>query len=303
MGVAAQLAARVRERRTDAEFWLSLLVYSATCVAFFPFSRWVASHAIDQGRLLHALLVLVFAGALIAADRQRQPPVELRLNRPAIVCLGLAYALLAAAMGTSWNLWVIPAYCLALGSFGLFVFGARVARLAGAILTAFAALLALAAWMPALDWPLRGIAGKWSSQALRLLGQETELGLAMIDQAPKLILAVNDRPFHVAAECNGFGVLSASLLVGILLSLYRKRNTFESLVNVAAAGVLGLAFNIARIVAIVLLAPLLPGNYAIMHEAVGTAAFWGCLIVVWWLLRGPALAGPRRSPSPAQASC
>ena len=114
------------------------------------------------------------------------------------------------------------------------------------------------------------------------------MGLMQGEQAlPMLILWVNQHPFHVASECNGFGVILTSLLVAFLLGLYRRLGAMDLLLNIAVGCFIGFVFNILRIVVIVLLAPALLEHYLLMHEIVGGITFWGCLILVWLLLNGP----------------
>jgi exosortase/archaeosortase family protein len=46
-------------------------------------------------------------------------------------------------------------------------------------------------------------------------------------------------------------------------------------------------FNIVRIVIIVLLAPSMMEHYNLMHEIIGGATYWACLILIWLALNGP----------------
>ena len=47
------------------------------------------------------------------------------------------------------------------------------------------------------------------------------------DSGPMLILLNNGRPFHVAAECNGFGMISSCLLMTLIIVLYRRLSLFD----------------------------------------------------------------------------
>jgi exosortase/archaeosortase family protein len=146
----------------------------------------------------------------------------------------------------------------------------------------------LSIFMQPLDWPLRSLAGQWSSYVLALTGQSTELGLVGQEAGPPmLILLVNEHPFHVASECNGFGVILTSLLLALLLAVYRRLRLFDIGLNLLAGVIIGFIFNILRIVIVVLLAPSLMEHYHLMHEIVGGITYWACLVLVWVTLNGP----------------
>ena len=56
--------------------------------------------------------------------------------------------------------------------------------------------------------------------------------------------------------------------------------------------ILGFAFNVLRIIVIILLAPALMDYYMVMHEIVGGITYWSSIVLVWILLKSPT-----RSPS------
>jgi exosortase/archaeosortase family protein len=100
-----------------------------------------------------------------------------------------------------------------------------------------------------------------------------------------LLLFSEGRPFHVAAECNGFGMVTSALLMATLLILYRRIPLFDRAGWLVIALFLGLLFNALRIVIIVLLAPLLPDErYMLMHEIVGLLTTYGGLAALYFLL-------------------
>lgn len=305
MSIRKQLLSSFTERRHSFDFWAHVVLYTCMVFAFWPITQWFASTANDQSRILHALIVLALATAMLLRFGQVtiQNPLEFTTSaRRYLIC---AYALLflgfAAGQATtllpaerqtvafnSLSILSIPAYGCGVISLALFVFGhgaKRVAVTVGGTLTAF---LLLSILMEPLDWPLRGLAGQWSGAVLGLLGKEVQMGLMQgEEQLPMLILLVNQHPFHVASECNGFGVILTSLLVAFLLGLYRRLGLLDLLLNIAAGIFIGFIFNILRIVIIVLLAPSLMNHYLLMHEIVGGITYWGCLLLVWVLLNGP----------------
>ena len=150
--------------------------------------------------------------------------------------------------------------------------------------------------MAPLDWPLRSMAGEWSAYVLELIGQSTELGLfGQVGEPPILVLMVNEQPFHVASECNGFGVIITSLLLALLLAIHRRLNIFDLGLNLLAGVIIGFMFNIVRIVIIVLLAPSMMEHYHLMHEIIGGITYWACLILIWFALNGPT--EPEKAPT------
>ncbi len=160
--------------------------------------------------------------------------------------------------------------------------------------TLFGALLVS---LPFLDVPLRIFAGQWSARIFEWLHQQAELGFVVQEGVPMLLLVINDRPFHVAAECNGFGLLGTSLLLTVAFVFYRKVGWADAVLLLVAAVFLALVGNLVRIFIIILLAPHVGDHYMVMHEIVGTIAFYGFLAIQWWLV-----AGFGRSPRPARAA-
>lgn len=154
--------------------------------------------------------------------------------------------------------------------------------LVDAIFYAFTIFGTLLVSLPLLDWPLRLIAGRWSANIFSWFQQQVQLGIFR-DQ---LILVINDHPYHVAAECNGFGLLGTTLILTVACLTYRRVTWIDSLLLLIAAVVLSLAGNLVRIFFIVLLAPHVGDHYMLMHETIGILAFYGFLGIQWWLISG-----------------
>jgi exosortase/archaeosortase family protein len=307
MPIHQQLADSFKQQRTQLDFWLHCLLYACLGLAFLPITHWVATTANEQSRLLHALIVMLAAVGLLVLYTRLEIGAPLQLNSSARNTLVAAYGLLALnALARQFlpqsaellyaigSLLSIPAYCCALASLCLFIYGEGLRRIAYTAGATFCAFLLVSIFMAPLDWPLRTLAGKWSGAALDLLGQSVELGVSgeVAGVPPKLILLVNEHPFHVASECNGFGVILTSLLLSVLLAIYRQLGPIDTALNVIAGITLGFLFNTLRILIIVLLAPLLMAHYHTMHEIVGTLTYWGCLILTWILLHGPTRNEP-----------
>ena len=296
MPIRQQLAASFRQKSRLLDFWLHCLLFGLLGIALWPLTLWFAQTAHDQSRLLHALVVLTMASVLLVRFGGVSVRDPLQMNPPAQRALLAAYGFSIISylgqhwIGSGWISWlIIPAYCCALAAGVRFVFGEGTRWLTRTVAGTLCAFLFFSILMTPLDWPMRSLAGQWSGYVLDLLGQRTELGLVReaTGEPPMLILMVNEHPFHVASECNGFGVILTSLLLALLLAIYRRLNPFDLALNLFASVIIGFAFNILRIVIIVLLAPALMDHYHLKHEIVGGITYWACLVLVWISLNGP----------------
>lgn len=295
MPIRKQIAASFSQKFRHQDFWLHGLLLGLLVIALWPLSVWFAQTAYDQSRILHALAVLCVASVLIVRFGGIEVNNPLEMNPSAQRALLAAYGfLIIISLGKylglpNWiGLVIVPAYCCALAAGVRFVFGEGTQRLTRTVGSTLFVFLFLSIYMEPMDWPLRSFAGQWSSHILSLLGQSTELGVAREGSAPPmLLLLVNEHPFHVASECNGFGVILTSLLLSLLLAIHRGLSIPGASLHVLAGAIIGFAFNVIRIVIIVLLAPTLIEHYHLMHEIVGGITYWSSLVVIWILLKGP----------------
>ncbi len=298
MPVLHQIACALKIRSRQPDFWLQASIFICLGLALLPITRWLAETAFEQSRLLHALVVLLLAGSLLIADRQEPLGATLHLGKNASAAAASAYLLLAGGLLLPNPALVLAAYCAGLGAFFLFVFGESIRRVTFSLCATLFVFLLLSLAMAPLDWPLRTLAGQWSATVLAWTGKSVELGLVDAPGSPPMLILLVDRhPFHVAAECNGFGVIFTCLLLAFLLSLHRRVSILDGVLNLASGLTLGFALNITRIVIIVLLAPQFMSQYQLMHEIVGGLTYWGCLVLLWILLKGPtgSLRKPRRA--------
>ncbi|MFW2480584.1 MAG: archaeosortase/exosortase family protein, partial [Lentimonas sp.] len=270
MPIRRQLSTAILEKVRTIDLWIHVLLYACLLTALLPITLWVAESAEEQSRILYALIVLLFACVLLIRFSNVEIRNPLTLNKSARTYLYAAFGLLivnfvAHQIGPIQNerfafilpLISIPAYCYALGSLVLFTFGEGTRRLTRTAVGTFCAFLLLSILMQPLDWPLRSLAGQWSGSILAILGNTVELGLQRAPDTgvPQLLLLVNEHPFHVASECNGFGVILTSLLLSLMLAIYRKLGLLNIALNLIAGIILGFIFNTLRIVIIVLLTP------------------------------------------------
>lgn len=302
MSKRQQIFASLKEKRTQADFWINSILYACLGGAFLPITLWVAENANEQSRILHALIVLAMAIFLLVLYNRIKVEEPLTLNKSARNTLVASYALLSLCVILRQaippsselvylisSLIAIPAYCFGIASVVLFILGKSVRRITYSASGTFCAFILLSILMTPLDWPLRTLAGQWSGMALSAIGKTVELGMqgSTATTPPQLILIVNQHPFHVASECNGFGVILTSLLLSVLLAIYRRLGPIDTALNLLSGITLGFVFNTLRILIIVLLAPSMMNHYHVMHEIVGTITYWSCLALTWILLNGP----------------
>lgn len=298
MQLRRQLASSLKEKVHQADFWLHCGVFALLGFIFLPATLWFAAGTHEQSRLLNAMLVLVMATVILVRFGGVEIKNTFNLNpsarRALIACFVLLVAQFIAARfaPAPWrgpaSLLVIPAYCCALAAAVRYVFGEGTNVISRTACAALGVFLSISVFMGPLDWPLRGLAGRFSAEALALIGKPVQLGLIGLQAGPpKLILLVDTHPFHVASECNGFGVILTSLMLSLLLAIYRRRGPLGIFMNLSIGLALGFSLNILRIVVIVLLAPYLMDHYMLMHEFVGTITYWGSLILIWIVLKGP----------------
>jgi exosortase/archaeosortase family protein len=289
------------------------IVFLTTGLIFLPVLGWLLRLTTDNDQLLHAFLVLAFTTILLVVQRHVQLRPVWKLNDRSLYCLLASYAVLLLAIFSGVGLLTLPALSLSVAAWLLFVFGTGQQRFLFAAVTAFALFTAFAALLPVLDWPLRSLAGQWSAAGLSWFGQQAELKLYSEDGAPMLLLFNEQRPFHVAAECNGFGLLTSSLMMACVLLLMRPLQWIDRLLYLASAMLIAFGFNTLRIIIIVLLAPVVgDDNYMLMHEIVGLAATYSGLGLLYFLIMSdrrrqqPAVdadaQAPNQVPSPAVSS-
>ncbi|MEI6073180.1 MAG: exosortase/archaeosortase family protein [Verrucomicrobiae bacterium] len=263
---------------------LALAAWAAVLLLFWRALSWLTATALVRGQVVHAAVILVFGLVFLLLDRPGGNSLVLRFGSRAMffyagacLCAGLA-GLLHQPVFMLCGLGFLAGAAL------LFVFGESVFRPALGFGLAFAVFTALSIFFPLADWPLRILAGKTAAWFLGLLGQTAQLGFS--GTPPRLILLAGGRPFEVASECSGFGLISGCALLALLLVFSRRLRVADKLAMLALAPLIGMFSNALRIVVIVLLAPAAGAHYFAMHEAVGLALFLGTLALVWWLVAG-----------------
>lgn len=276
----------VADRVFQAAIWL------ATLAVFQPLLWTLGRTTLLEEQVQHALLILVIAFAALLRDRSL--PMVLAFGRSATRDLMICYIVMAVAILARQPLLALLASCFLVSAAVLFCFGERAVRLAYALMASFGGLLFVIYSLPLFDWPLRLFSGAVSTRLLEALNHRSDLLLHLADP-PRLILTMDGHVFEVAAECNGFGIVSGSLLLALLLLVSRPVRVVWKLVALPAVLLAGFTANTLRIIVICLLAPLAGEHYLVMHELVGVTIFCSTLFAIWWFThRLPVRQSPRR---------
>lgn len=269
-------------RQTDRV--LAAILYGILALLLFPVNQWLVGQVLDHDQLLQGLALLALLGTTLYFEEVPRPRFTFTFSRRSLLLGVIALLATALAAFTRDPLLMFVAYVAGIGSFALYAFGGQGKRLVTAVVVAFGAWLGFSLVFQSFDWPLRELAGRYGVWALEMMGHTANLQLAQRGNELYLLMTVNGYPFEVAAECNGFGMLTSSILLAIGLGLYRPLSWLDRGLYVVAAAVMALAGNVARIVVICLLAPHVGDQYFLMHEIVGVAAFIGTLAAIWFLI-------------------
>lgn len=262
-----------------------LLLIGATAAVFWPASWWIAQQTLAHDQLRQSFLLLIFAAVVLWVDQWRALTPRIEVSRPGLLLLTGAFLLMAGGLLFPVAYLPLAALALALAAFVHVLFGDRGLSLTWPWIAGFAGFLLFVFVFHLFDWPLRRMAGLHAAQILTLLGNEVQLG-EVSQPRGMLLLSVNKRIYEVAGECNGFGLISSSAVLALLLVVSRPLPVWWKTAAIGLAFASGFVFNLLRILGIVTFAPFFPDHYDILHEVLGLAALFGGLAFVWWLLAG-----------------
>lgn len=273
-----------------------VLLWAAVLAVFAPSLVWIAQVAISREQVRDGVAVLFFALVCLMSEDGRTAGWTVRFGWWAVVFVTGACVLAGVAGVIHQPLPLMVALGLLAGGVVLYLFGDGVLPLATGLAVAFSGFVILAVLFPFADVPLRLFAGRAAMSFLDFIGRPSDLLLA--GDPLRLVLVSGGRPFEVAPECNGFGITSSCLLLGLLLAFGRRLRVVDKVLVIVLAPLIGLFSNALRIIIIVLLAPVAGvSGYQTMHEVVGTVLFLGTLAGMWWLATGlPSGRNPAGSP-------
>jgi len=216
------------------------------------------------------------------------------INAHGLLLFGMSCLALATASWTQVWPFAVMGLCLNVGALLSFCFGRTGVKAFYPALAGFGVMVFMLVWVPQVDGLLRVLAGRATSWVLPVLGIRADL---LIQQDPFQVFLVAEKGagvFSVATECNGFGILLSSVLLSLILTLRRRAPITKVVALATLSVVIGLAFNIIRIVAIAAATLWTTVRYSFIHEGLGTVIYLLALLAVTLLNRG-MITGTRSS--------
>ena len=262
-------------------------------IVYGPLLNWLIRIGFQVDQLSTGGVLVMFVVAVCVRRALRRLTVRPRVTNQGMLLLASAILCLAAVsylqyLVTNVTRWVLPfvmiSFCLSLAAMISFLLGRAGVR---AFAPAFGAVLVfglLAGMFPTLDWPMRSMAGRYAANLLREMNVPVQLGVIGLG-APELSLMVEGHRFIVATECNGFGLLTSSLILAASLAFFYRSTWWNRLGLVMLAMPIAIGCNFLRIVCIALFAPRLPFSYYLVHEAFGLFFYYMGLGFIWILAK------------------
>lgn len=267
-------------RRQDWIYAVGLVLL--TSVVFWPAARWLAAETFAREQLKQSFFIVVLAGIWITWEKRQSLRIGLQISNKTLGWLFVSYALAGSALLLKMPLLFLVGMLAAAGGMVNYVFGGQAFRRTLPLLVVFAILILSVLIFPILDWPLRQMAGVEAAHLLKFCGLASQLAVVTRPDV-KLLLVTGDQTFVVATECNGFGLITSSFLLGLILLLYRRAQAWRFVILLPLCAAIAFIFNFLRISAIVLLAPSFPAHYHALHETAGLVALYSGLWLVWLL--------------------
>jgi exosortase/archaeosortase family protein len=264
---------------------------------YLPLLYWVGWTTLHTQQLVNGAFLVLMALVICVREAIGKLRLQPQLSNFGIGLLALGFFYLWAASRSRY--WALPlvllSFCFSFAGIMSFLFGKTGVKPFLPALGAFFVFAVLAGLFPRLDWPLREMAGRYAGRLLVSMHVPVRLALAA-GEPPKLLLTVNDNVFEVATECNGFGLLTSSLIVATVLALLYDLPALSKLGLLALAVPTAIVCNFLRIVCICLVAPQTRLPYGFVHETIGVVFYFVALGLIW-KIAGRHKAGKRNSPA------
>lgn len=262
---------------------LILLIGVLLGLVYSPLLFWLGRASISSQQLNTGGLLVLFAIVICLRDTLETLRIDPNINSRGLALLLLAFGCLWAAprLPVAFLPLILFSFCLAFAAIVSFLFGELGVRRFLPALGGFVVFGLLVALFPKLDWPLRAIAAKYSASLLSGMHVPVQVA-ALGSRPPELLLKVGEKIYVVATECNGFGLLTSSLLLATILGFQYQLVWVRKLGLFAFAIPAAIAFNFLRIVGICLAMPRTKLSYSFVHEGIGTIFYLAGLALVWY---------------------
>jgi exosortase/archaeosortase family protein len=264
---------------------------------YLPLLYWVGWTTLHTQQLVNGAILVLMALVVCVREAVGKLRLQPQFSNFGIGLLALGFFYLWAASRSHY--WALPlvllSFCFSFAGIMSFLFGKSGVNPFLPALGAFFVFAVLVGVFPTLDWPLREMAGRYAGRLLVSMHVPVKLVLAA-GEPPKLLLTVNHNVFEVATECNGFGLLTSSLIVATVLALLYDLPAFGKLGLLALAVPTAIVCNFLRIVCICLAAPRTRLPYGLVHETIGVAFYFAALGLIW-KIAGRHNTGKRIPPS------
>ncbi len=269
----------VKEQRENLFFLFVILAVAV--IAYGPLMGGVWEKSAQTTQALNAFMLLgvAFCDALITV--MKTGPFRLTINSHGLLLFGLScLALVIASVTQVWP-FAILGLCLNVGALLSFCFGRNGVKAFYPALAGFGVIVIMLVLVPQVDELLRVLAGRASAWVLPFFGIRTEY---LVQHAPFQVFLVAEKGagvFNVATECNGVGILMSTMVLSLILTLKRHVPFYGVFPLLVASMVIGLGFNIIRIVAIASTALRTDLPYPFIHEGIGAGVYFLALLAVW----------------------
>jgi exosortase len=261
---------------------LVLAISVVVGMLYLPLLHWLGRETLHTQQLVNGAFLVFFALVICVRDAVDKLRFDPQVSAHGVGLITLAFVCLAVAgkwHSMSLALLLLSA-CLAFAGIVSLVLGQAGARQFLPALGAFFVFGVLVGLVPRLDWPLRAMAARHAGSLLATLGVPVKIGLEE-GQPAQLFLSVKGRAFVVATECNGFGLLTSSLIVATTLAFLYRLPWTQKLSLWALAIPTAIVCNFLRIVSICLVAPEVPLPYGFVHETLGLIFYFLGLGLIW----------------------
>jgi len=278
---------RARAGQFEDRFFLFVILI-VTLLVYAPLIRGVWDLSVQTTQALNAFVLLgvAFVEALLSVLKLY--PLRPAINTHGLLLLGLScLALTVSSFTSAWVLAVLG-LCLNIGAFLSFCFGRKGVAIFYPALAGFSVIVVMLMLVPQVDSLLRLAAGTVSAWGLPYLGVRANL---FVQQDPFQVLIVAENGagiFNVATECNGFGILMSSVILSLILALRRRVPWYSLALLLVLSAIIGLGFNIIRIIAIAMASLQTTIRYAVIHEGLGSLIYLlalAAILLLNWLVR------------------